>query len=52
MKKELWYMNSETGEITQNHHEACRWFYEDRATIWLYLRTENGWNKLPTYWAW
>lgn len=39
----LWYMNTTTGEITQNHTEAVGWFREG-ADVELYVNGKYRMN--------
>ncbi len=52
MKNHIWYMNTETGEITQDHGEAMGW-YRNRIEVKLmdYSETLGEWIERGA-WVW
>jgi len=46
----LWYMNEETGEITENHWEAVEWFNEGvNVTLIKYQEPIRQWVQVCTW---
>lgn len=52
MKNHIWYMNTETGELTQDHSEAMGW-YRNRIEVKLmdYSETLGEWIERGA-WVW
>lgn len=50
--REIWYMNTETGEITQDHREAVEWYRNKiEVSLTYYSEERQKWCECG-YWAW